>query len=70
MVDQDFLRPLITTLVVGSLIVGTGATLLYFAFRSAGEGKAGERRFVGLSIVLIAFVFVCCALFFIWSIVR
>jgi hypothetical protein len=68
-VEADFLRPLITTLVVGSLIMGTGAWLLFLAFRAAGE-KAGERRFVGLSITLIAFVFVCCALFFVWSIVT
>jgi hypothetical protein len=69
-VDGDFLRPLITTLIVGSLIVGTGATLLFFALRAAREPQGGERRFVTIAAVLIAFVFICCVLFFIWSIVS
>ena len=68
--DGDFLRPLITTLIVGSLIVGTGATLLFFALRAAREPKGGERRFVTISAILIAFVLICCVLFFIWSIVS
>lgn len=68
--DGDFLRPLIATLIVGSLIMGTGATLLFFAMRAAREPNGGEKRFVGISMVLIAFVFICCVLFFLWSIVS
>ena len=61
---------MITTLIVGSLIVGTGATLLFFALRAAKNPDGGERRFVTLAAILVAFVFVCCVLFFIWSIVT
>ena len=68
--DGDFLRPLIKTLIVGSLIVGTGATLLFFALRAAKNPDGGERRFVTLAAILVAFVFVCCVLFFVWSIVN
>lgn len=65
--EQDFLRPLITSLVVVSLVIGTGATLLFFAFRAAGQEKVG--RFKTLSAVLLGFVLLWSAIFFIWAIV-
>jgi hypothetical protein len=63
-VEQEFVRPLIVTLIAGLAIVGVGASLLFFAFRAVAEGRAGERRFIGLSMALIAFIFICCAVFF------
>ncbi|HEX6177971.1 MAG TPA: hypothetical protein VF057_06400 [Thermoanaerobaculia bacterium] len=62
--DQNFGRTLVVTIVTGLLIGGTGATLLYFAFRAVAEGRAGEKRYIGLAITLIAFVFICCAAIF------
>lgn len=50
-----------------SLVIGTGATLLFFAFRAAGEEKVG--RFKTLSVVLLGFVLLWSAIFFIWAIV-
>ena len=64
--EPDFLRPLLVTLVVVTLIIGTGATLLFFAFRAAGEEK--EKRFKTLSAVLLAFVLIWSAIFFVWAI--
>jgi hypothetical protein len=66
-VQQEDLRVLIVTLVSGLFIIGGGASLLFFAFRAFAEGKGGERRFVGLSIALVAFVFGCCAVIFMLS---
>ena len=64
--EQDFLRPLLVALVVVSLIIGTGATLLYFAFRAAGEEKVA--RFKTLSAALLVFVLIWSAVFFAWAI--
>ncbi|HUP46882.1 MAG TPA: hypothetical protein VM779_15350 [Thermoanaerobaculia bacterium] len=65
--EDDFLRVLIVTLVSGLLIAGGGGSLLFLAFRAVGQGPAGERRAVGFSIALLAFIFLCCAVFFILS---
>ena len=46
------------------LIVGSGATLLFFVFRAVSEGRKSEARFMGLATALIVFVFICCAVFF------
>lgn len=67
MVDGDFTRALVTTIVAGILIVGTGTTLLFFVFRAVAEGRGGERRYLGLAVALTAFIFVCCAVFFVLS---
>jgi hypothetical protein len=65
-VEPDFLRPLLISLAVVILIVGTGATLLFFAFRAAGQEK--EKRFKTLSAVVLAFVLIWSAIFFAWAI--
>lgn len=64
--EPDFLRPLLIALAVVTLIIGTGATLLFFAFRAAGEEK--EKRFRTLSAVVLAFVLIWSMIFFAWAI--
>ncbi|HUP47212.1 MAG TPA: hypothetical protein VNA04_00330 [Thermoanaerobaculia bacterium] len=62
--EHDFLRAVIVTVVAGTLIVGAGATLLFFVFRAIAEDRKGERKYAGLSLALFAFIFICCAVFF------
>ena len=63
-VDQDFARPLIVSLIVGLLIVGTGTVLLFYVFRAVAEGRKSEARFLGLATALVVFLIICCAIFF------
>ena len=60
---EDFLWLVIVAIVAGMLIVGTGATLLFFVFRAIAEDRRSERKYAGLSLVLFAFLFICCAVF-------
>lgn len=58
--DPEFQRALVIVLVAGTLVMGAGTALLYFAFRSFG-GKKHPALIGGL----VAFVLACCvALFF------
>jgi hypothetical protein len=61
-VDPEFQRALIVVLVVGTMVVGVGASLLFLAFRSFGQKKSPV--LIG---VLLAFVFACCLVLFFLS---
>ena len=62
--EQEFLRPLIVSLVAGLLFAGIGGTLLFFVFRAVAEGRKSERKYVLLASALLLFVFICCAIVF------
>jgi uncharacterized membrane protein len=64
--DPNF-RALIIVLVVGTLIMGIGATALFFIFRAYGSGKAGSTKHTALIVALIAFIFLCCLGLFVLS---
>jgi hypothetical protein len=53
-------RALIVVLVVGTLIMGIGATTLFVIFRAYGSGKAGTAKHTALIAGLIGFIFLCC----------
>jgi hypothetical protein len=63
-VDPEFQKALSIVLVVGTLVVGAGATALYFIFRRFGEPKAGGQSHMLLLGGLIAFVLLMCFVFF------
>lgn len=62
--EPDFIRAVIVTLIAGIVIVGTGAFILFLVFRSMGNDRPGESRYLRLALVLFAFIFICCAAFF------
>jgi hypothetical protein len=62
--DAQFHRAMIVTLLVGSAIVGIGATVLLIAFRKFGGPKAGRPAHMALMFGLVVFVLTCCALLF------
>jgi hypothetical protein len=57
--DSNY-RALILVLVVGTLVMGIGATTLFIVFRRFGEAKAGGASHKTLIGALIAFIFLCC----------
>ena len=59
--EPEFQRALIVVLIAGSVIFGTGALILYLAFRAAQGNRAMNMNLIG---ALILFVFLCCALLF------
>lgn len=65
--DPEFQRALIVVLGVGSLIAGIGTVLLFFAFRAFGGAKAGRAPHIALIAGLVAFVFACCLLLFLFA---
>ncbi|HEX2121591.1 MAG TPA: hypothetical protein VHL59_08115 [Thermoanaerobaculia bacterium] len=50
--------------IVGTLVIGVGATALYFVFRGFGGAKPVGRTHVALIAGLLAFVFACCLALF------
>jgi hypothetical protein len=50
--------------IVGTLVIGVGATALYFVFRAFGGAKPGGRAHIALISGLLAFVFACCLALF------
>ncbi|HEV7767288.1 MAG TPA: hypothetical protein VGQ76_19960 [Thermoanaerobaculia bacterium] len=57
--DSNY-RALILVLVVGTLVMGIGATTLFIVFRRFGEAKAGGTSHKSLMAALIVFIFLCC----------
>lgn len=62
--DPEFQKALFVVLTVGILVVGAGATALYFVFRRFGEAKAGGQAHMLLMAGLIAFVLLMSLVFF------
>ena len=65
--DSEFQRALIVVLGVGSLIAGIGTLLLFFAFRAFGGAKSGRTAHLALIGGVVAFVFACCLLLFLFA---
>ena len=65
--ESEFARAIIPVMVIGLAIVAAGTLLLYRAFRVMGEGRAAERTHLRLTMALILFLFVCCAIFYVLS---
>lgn len=70
LVEGDYQRGLWIIVIVGTLIMGIGGTLLLLAFRAFGKVKKGEIRHVVLVVVTIIFVMLSSAGLFIWSLLH
>ncbi len=70
--DREFAALLLRVTVAGGTIGIIGSTILYFAFRAFAPEVAGGREFRAslLIAVLLAFVFLCCAIMIRMSILR
>lgn len=68
--EGDYERGLWIILIVGTLIMGIGGTLLLLAFRAFGTVKKGEIRHIVLVVATILFVMSASAGLFIWSLLR
>jgi len=66
-VEPEFQKALIIVLIAGSLIAGVGTLLLFFAFRAFGGAKAGRTSHLVLIAALVAFVFACCLMLFVFA---
>ncbi|HKR62544.1 MAG TPA: hypothetical protein VJZ00_02330 [Thermoanaerobaculia bacterium] len=62
--EAQFRHALIVVLLLGAGIMGTGATVLYIAFRTFGGAKAGRPAHFALLASLIAFILLCCMLIY------
>lgn len=58
--DSQSLRTLVIVMIVGSMIIAIGTTVLFIVFRKFGEAKAGETSHKQIFIALLAFIFLCC----------
>jgi hypothetical protein len=65
--EAQFQRALWNVLIVGSVVIGIGATALFFVFRRFGKTGAGGQRHVLFIAALLAFVFTMSLIFFLLS---
>lgn len=60
---EEFQRALITVLVVGSIVMGVGATAVFFILRGFGKGP-GSTKHIAIAVGLFVFILLCCLALF------
>ena len=59
--DPEFVRIITRVLIIGFVVIGGGATALYFAFRSFGRSEK-QHGFLWLAGIAFAILIVCVVL--------
>lgn len=65
--ESEFTRIIIPVLIIGIFIAAAGTGMIVLIMRAMAQGESGQRRQIVLSIVLLAFVFLFSAIFFVIS---
>ena len=65
--EAQFQKALWIVLAVGTVVVGGGATALFFIFRRFGKAGAGGQTHIAFMAALLGFVLLMCLVFFLLS---